>query len=115
MNSLFSILAIVTILVIVANRKVIYHVFAAVFCTPLLAHACQSIVLQIDPSTVIPQWMLVAYIAGSILLVYVCTVWIAADRTPASLTHVRTRLRYGAQARRRVRQRIHFVTQENQP
>lgn len=112
MNAFFSVAAMVLLLVIVANRTMVHYAIASVLGIPLLAHAGKSVALAIDTQVVFPEWMIVAYAAASVLLVGVCCVWMAARRTPASLTHVRTHIRYGAAARRRVNARVQFVTQE---
>lgn len=112
MNAFFSVAAMVLILVIVANRTMVHYAIASVLGIPLLAHASKTVALAIDQEVVFPEWMIVAYAVCSVLLVGVCCVWMAYKRTPASLTHVRTHVRYGAQARRRVNARVQFVTQE---
>lgn len=112
MNAVLSILAMVLILIIVANRTIYHYAVATVLGIPLLAYASKTVALSIDSNIIIPQWMIIAYAAASVLLVGGCCVWLAANRTTASLTHTRTRLRYGAHARRRVAARVQFVTQE---
>lgn len=115
MNAIFSIAAILTILVIVANRSIIYYAAGAVFCTPLLAHAAKSITLAIAPATVIPQWMIICYALGAVLLVAACDLWLAANRTPFTISEIKTQRHYASQARQRVRRRVRFVTQETKP
>lgn len=115
MTAFFSITAILTILVVIANRSMIYLAVGAVLCVPLLAHAAKSIALAIAPATVIPQWMIAFYAIGAVSLVALCDLLLAANRTPATLSGVRTQRQYAAQARQRVRRRVRFVTQETKP
>ena len=112
MYAAISITAILTILVIVANRQLIHYAVATVLITPLLAHSAKSIALAIDPATIIPQWMIVLYAAGAVALVAACGLWLAANRQPFTLETLRTRRHYASQARTRVRRRVRFVTQE---
>lgn len=115
MYATFSILAILTILVIVANRTIIHYTAAVVLCTPLLGHAVRSIVLTIAPTTIIPQWMVIFYAAAAVALVAASGLWLAAGRQPFTLDTIRTRRHYASQARQRVRRRVRFVTQETKP
>lgn len=113
MSAVFSTTAIIAILVMIANRNMIYQGIGAVLCVPLLAHATKSIVLAINPATIIPQWMIVIYAIAAVGLVAVCGLVLAANRTPATISGIRTQHQYAAQARQRVRRRVRFVTQES--